>query len=201
MRDQQASLDFAYVAVGRVALLAKAIVAQYYGRPAEHSYFAGCSTGGREAMLMTQRYPTYFDGVVAGAPAMRTGFSGLGDRWVAIALNQIAPKDAAGKPIPAQVFSDSDKKLIVNTLLNVCDAKDGVKDGMIFNIRGCVDFDPVATLTCTGREDRRVPHGAAERPRSRKPSRARRTHEAIRSIRDSSTTPASPPPAAAFQVC
>ena len=150
MRDQQASLDFAYVAVGRVAIIAKQIVAQYYGRPADHSYFAGCSTGGREAMLMTERYPAYFDGVVAGAPAMRTGFSGLGDRWVAVALNQIAPKDAAGKPIPAQVFSDSDKKLIVDTLLNVCDAKDGVKDGMIFNIRGCADFDPVATLTCKG---------------------------------------------------
>jgi hypothetical protein len=150
MRDQQASLDFAYIAVGRVALLAKAIVAQYYGRPAEHSYFAGCSTGGREAMLMTQRYPTYFDGVIAGAPAMRTGYSGLGDRWVAITLNQTAPKDPAGKPIPAQIFSDGDKQLIVNTLLNVCDAKDGVKDGMIFNVRGCVDFDPVATLTCKG---------------------------------------------------
>jgi feruloyl esterase len=149
MRDQQASLDFAYVAVGRVAVLAKAIVAQYYGRPAAHSYFAGCSTGGREAMLMTQRYPTYFDGVVAGAPAMRTGYSGLGDRWAAIALNQIAPKDAAGKPIPGQVFSDGDKKLIVDTLLNVCDARDGVKDGMISDLRGC-DFDPVASLTCKG---------------------------------------------------
>jgi hypothetical protein len=150
MRDQQASLDFAYAAVGRVAVLAKQIVARYYGRPAEHSYFAGCSTGGREAMLMTERYPTYFDGVVAGAPAMRTGYSGLGDRWVAIALNQIAPRDAAGKPIPAQVFSESDKKLIVNAILAVCDSKDGAKDGMIFNARACRDFDPVAALTCAG---------------------------------------------------
>jgi hypothetical protein len=149
MRDQEASLDFAYVAVGRVAVLAKQIVAQYYGRPADHSYFAGCSTGGREAMLMAERYPTYFDGVVAGAPAMRTGFSGLGDRWVAVALNQIAPKDAAGKPIPGQVFSASDRKLIVDRLLEVCDAKDGVKDGMILNTRAC-DFDPVAALTCRG---------------------------------------------------
>jgi hypothetical protein len=149
MRDQQASLDFAYVAVGRVAVLTKQIVAQYYGRAVEHSYFAGCSTGGREAMLMTERYPTYFDGVVAGAPAMRTGFSGLGDRWVAIALNQIAPKDAAGKPIPGQAFSASDKKLIVDQLLEVCDAKDGVKDGMILNTGAC-NFDPVAALTCRG---------------------------------------------------
>ena len=52
--DQQASIDFAQVAVGEVAQLAKQIVAHYYGQPARHSYFAGCSTGGREAMLMTQ---------------------------------------------------------------------------------------------------------------------------------------------------
>ena len=49
MQEQQASLDFAYQAIGRVAELAKQIVAQHYGKPADHSYFAGCSTGGREA--------------------------------------------------------------------------------------------------------------------------------------------------------
>src|SRR6478736_3909395 len=90
MRDQQASLDFAYQAVGRVALLARQIIAQYYGVPATTSIFAGCSTGGREGMLMAQRYPTYFDGIVSGAPAMRTSFSGIGDRWVAATLNEIA---------------------------------------------------------------------------------------------------------------
>ena len=69
-------------AVGRVAVLAKQILALHYGKPA-HSYFMGCSTGGREGMLMAQRYPTYFDGIVVGAPAMRTSFSGIGDEWVA----------------------------------------------------------------------------------------------------------------------
>jgi feruloyl esterase len=148
-RDQQALLDFEYIAIGRVAVLAKQIVAQYYGRPADRSYFDGCSTGGREAMLMAQRYPTYFDGIVAGAPAMRTGYSGLGDRFVATILNQVAPKDASGKPVPSQIFSESDKQLIVNALLGACDAKDGAKDGMVFNTRAC-DFDPVTALTCTG---------------------------------------------------
>ena len=56
-QDQQASLDFAYVAVGRVAEIAKRIIAQHYGKPPDKSYFSGCSTGGREAMMMTQRYP------------------------------------------------------------------------------------------------------------------------------------------------
>ena len=51
MAEQQASLDFAYQAIGRVAELARQIIARHYARPADKSYFAGCSTGGREAML------------------------------------------------------------------------------------------------------------------------------------------------------
>src|SRR5262245_38432322 len=97
MQDQQASLDFAYQAVGRVAALAKQIIARHYAKPPDRSYFAGCSTGGREGMLMVQRHPTYFDGVIVGAPAMRTNFSGIGDQWVATMINQVAPTDAAGK--------------------------------------------------------------------------------------------------------
>ncbi len=147
-QDQQASLDFAYAAVGRVADVAKRIIAQHYNKPPDRSYFAGCSTGGREAMLMTQRYPGYFDGVVAGAPAMRTNFSGIGDRWVAVQLNQVAPKNAQGQPDTRNALSDSDKKLVIDGFLNACDAGDGVKDGMVFNTNAC-RFDP-KTLVCKG---------------------------------------------------
>lgn len=151
LQDQQASLDFAYIAVGRVAQVAKLIIARYYGQAPEHSYFSGCSTGGREAMLMTQRFPLYFDGVVAGAPAMRTGFSNLADRWVAISFNQIAPKDEQGKPVPGGAFTDAERQLVVKSLLTQCDLKDGIEDGMIFNISGC-GFDP-ASLVCSGAKD------------------------------------------------
>ena len=58
MEDQQAALDFLYGAIGHVTTLAKSLVGDYYERPADYSYFVGCSTGGREAMLMSQRYPT-----------------------------------------------------------------------------------------------------------------------------------------------
>ena len=108
-QDQQANLDFAYAAVGRVADVSKRILAQHYGRPPARSYFAGCSTGGREAMLMAQRYPLSFDGVVAGAPAMRTSFSGIGDRWVAATLNEVAPKNAQGQPVTRDALSERDK--------------------------------------------------------------------------------------------
>ncbi|HXE65086.1 MAG TPA: tannase/feruloyl esterase family alpha/beta hydrolase [Bryobacteraceae bacterium] len=147
-QDQQASLDFAYVAIGRFAEIAKRIVAQHYGKPIEHSYFAGCSTGGREAMLMAERYPTYFDGVIAGSPAMRTSYSGIGDRWVAASLNEIAPKDDKGVPLTKNALSDSDRKTVIEGVLNQCDALDGVKDRMIFNPKAC-HFDPKA-LVCKG---------------------------------------------------
>jgi Tannase and feruloyl esterase len=150
MQEQQASLDFAYQAVGRMAVLAKQIIEQHYGRPPEHSYFAGCSTGGREGMLMAQRYPMYFDGIVVGAPAMRTKFSGIGDEWVATMLNRAAPKDASGKPDIKRGFPDADRKAVVDGFLGACDARDGLKDGIVFDTAGC-RFDP-KTLVCEGQK-------------------------------------------------
>ena len=147
-RDQQASLDFYYVAIGRVAQVAKAMLASYYGRSAQHSYFAGCSTGGREAMIMSQRYPEYFDGIVSGDPAIRTGHSNLALGFMTALFDEAAPKEPSGKPDPKKTFSESDRKLIVHSVLAACDAKDGLKDGMIFNSRAC-EFDP-STLVCAG---------------------------------------------------
>jgi tannase/feruloyl esterase len=148
MKDQLADLNFAYIAVGRVAVLSKEIIAQYYGQAAKHSYYDGCSTGGREGMLMSQRYPTYFDGVVVGDPAMRTGYSNIGLTYARNAFAQIAPKDASGKPEPAKDFSPSDRKLLADAVMKSCDEKDGLKDGMIFNVKAC-EFDP-AVLKCKG---------------------------------------------------
>ena len=147
-RDQQAVLDFAYVANGRVAEVVKLFIAEYYGQPAAHSYFMGCSTGGREGMILSQRYPMYFDGVVAGAPAMRTGLSNLATRWARVTFNQIAPKDASGNPITGEALSETDKKLVIDALVARCDARDGVADGMIFDVLGC-DFDP-GVPACNG---------------------------------------------------
>src|SRR5271157_3618749 len=147
MKDEQAYLDFAYLANAQVAALAKKLIAQYYGKPAAYSYFSGCSTGGREGMILSQRYPAAFDGIISGDPAMRTGLSNLAiGQWIPVAFNQIAPKDAAGKPIITQAISDADPKLILDALLKKCDALDGVADGMISDALGC-DFDP-AVLTC-----------------------------------------------------
>ena len=52
------------------------------------------------------------------------------------------------KPSRASILRQRQKP-VINALLNACDAKDGVKDGLIFNTQAC-DFDPVSTLTCRG---------------------------------------------------
>jgi Tannase and feruloyl esterase len=147
MRDQQAYLDFAYMANAEVAGVAKQIIARYYAKPAAYSYFVGCSTGGREGMILSQRYPTVFNGIVSGDPAMRTGFSNLAiAQWIPVAYNQAAPRDAAGKPQIDKLLTDNDRKLFMDALMKRCDARDGVADGMIFDPLGC-DFDPVE-LAC-----------------------------------------------------
>ena len=148
LADQEATVNFLYQAVGKVAQVGKQVVLAHYGRAAAHSYFMGCSTGGREAMLMSQRYPDFFDGIIAGAPAMRTSYSNLADKWITVALNQVAPKDAEGRPETAHALSDSDRKLVIDSVLKACDANDGVVDGMIFDPKGC-GFNP-AELACKG---------------------------------------------------
>lgn len=147
MRDQQAYLDFAYQANAQVAGVAKQIIEHYYAKPASYSYFVGCSTGGREGMILSQRYPMAFDGIVAGDPAMRTGRSNLAiGKWIPVAYNQAAPRDEAGKPQIKKFLTDSDRKLFMDSLMKRCDARDGVADGMIFDPLHC-DFDPVV-LAC-----------------------------------------------------
>ena len=147
MRDQQAHLDFAFLANAEVAAVAKEIIAHYCAKPAAYSYFVGCSSGGREGMILSQRYPTVFNGIVSGDPAMRTGLPNLAiAQWTPVAYNQAAPKDASGKPQIDKFLTDSDRKLFMDALMTYCDAKDGVADGMISDPLGC-SFDP-AVLAC-----------------------------------------------------
>jgi feruloyl esterase len=146
--DQEASLNFLYQAVAKVTPVAKEVVSRYYGKAAHHSYFVGCSTGGREAMMMSQRFPGHFDGIVAGAPATRTGYSNLALRWMTTALNQVAPRDAEGRPQTRLALTDGDRKLVTDGLLAACDADDGMKDGLVSAPRNCA-FDP-QVLACQG---------------------------------------------------
>ena len=139
--DQEATLNFYYKANPKVTEVAKLLVNDYYEQDIAYSYFVGCSTGGREGMLMTQRYPNYFDGVVSGAPAMRTSVSNIGIRWVGVQLNQAAPRDAQGLPVAGPMLDESERRLVIDSLKARCDGLDGAEDDLLFNPLAC-DFDP-----------------------------------------------------------
>lgn len=141
MADQQALLNFQFQANAKTAEVALPIIGAYYGEAPHHRYFVGCSTGGREGMIMAQRYPHLFDGIVSGAPAMRTTISNLALRWIS---NQYVQ---AKVETPRDPFTPEEERLIMSALMQRCDALDGQADGLIFNRTSC-DFDPTE-LACS----------------------------------------------------
>lgn len=153
MDDQRAALDFAEASVRTIALLGKQITESYYGRPAAHSYMTGCSTGGREGMLAAQRYPELFDGIIAGAPAMRAGDSNLAVEYTEVLMNRIAPRDAEGRPDVRALLSPAVRKTILDGMLAQCDGLDGLEDGMIENVSACRAFDPKKMVCEAGQSE------------------------------------------------
>ncbi len=146
--DQQARIDYAYNAVDKATSVAKALLARFYGRAPRRSYFVGCSNGGRQAMMVAERMPLQYDGVVAGDPTFRLTRINIDQAWNEIVLAKAAPKDTKGRPILSQVMSEVDLRLVANAVVKQCDALDGLADGVINDYRGC-HFDP-AVLTCRG---------------------------------------------------
>ena len=146
--EQQARLDFAFQSTPDTAHVAKALIAAYYGKAPVHSYFVGCSSGGREAMMAVERSPLDFDGAVAGDPGFRLTHAAVGEAWDTQAFLAVAPNDADGKPILSKAFSPADMKLVADAVVEKCDALDGLKDGEINNFAAC-KFDP-DVLTCKG---------------------------------------------------
>ena len=146
--DQQARLDFAYAAIGKVTAVAKALVAEFYGSGPKYTYFAGCSNGGREAMIAMDRYPLEFDGIVAGDPGFHLSRAAVAEAWNTRQFASVAPKDEQGRAILGRAFSPDDLKLVATGILADCDQQDGLADGMINNVQAC-RFDP-GKLRCQG---------------------------------------------------
>jgi pimeloyl-ACP methyl ester carboxylesterase len=147
--DPIARTDNAYNAHDKVAVTAKELLRRHYGKPAERAYFIGCSGGGRQGMMFTQRFPSYFDGVIAMAPAMRVSRGAtVAAAWDTQAFQAIAPPGADGQPVLSQALSDGDLGLLRKGILEACDAQDGLADGLVSNPGEC-RFDPKA-LQCSG---------------------------------------------------
>lgn len=132
----QGLVDFGYRATHVATVAGKAIVEAYYGTGPSKSYFFACSTGGRQAMIEAERFPTDFDGIVAVAP-VNIGPFGVSNYVAPGEMNQ----DAQGRPL----LTDLHVPMIYKAVMAQCDLKDGVADGLV-DPRDC-RFDPVS-LVC-----------------------------------------------------
>ncbi|MEP7309763.1 MAG: tannase/feruloyl esterase family alpha/beta hydrolase [Acidobacteriota bacterium] len=131
-------VDFAYRAVHETTVKAKAFIGAFYDRAPRLSYWNGCSTGGRQGLMEAQKYPEDFDAILAGAPANYQTHLHAWD--LSVAIPTLTDPSSA---VPAQKLA-----MLNKAVLDACDTRDGVKDGLLNEPRTC-HFD-VATLLCKG---------------------------------------------------
>ncbi len=130
-------VDFGHRATHLATTVGKDIATKLYGRAPQRAYWQGCSTGGRQGLAEAQRYPDDYDGVIAGAPVY-------------------TPLTYANAMLRVQTFHAKPESnllpehvpLIHDAVIAACDARDGVKDGILNNPRTC-SWDP-GVLACSG---------------------------------------------------
>jgi hypothetical protein len=111
------------------------LISQRYGAMPGKTYFAGGSTGGREAFIAVQRYPQDFDGAIAFYPA-----------WNAATLNLHFGRTARALAAPGAYLSVAKRNMLYNAIIASCDGLDGAQDGIVSNKAAC-KFDP-QTVRC-----------------------------------------------------
>jgi feruloyl esterase len=132
--------DFGYRAIHEMTVAGKAITRAYYAAPPAYAYFEACSDGGREALMEAQRFPTDYNGILAGAPA---------NNWTRLLTNGTRLNQALLLQ-PGAYFSSAKLPAIQSAVLAACGAQSGVNDGFVNNPPAC-HFDP-SVLLCKGDE-------------------------------------------------
>jgi len=131
LNDPERQLDYGYVAVHRTVEIAKVLAKAFYGSEPRFAYFTGCSNGGRQGLMEVQRYPDDFDGVISGAPAAHM------TRTMVSFMKNIQ----AAFPTPAHfdkpIVTKANLDLLAASVLESCDAADGIKDGVLDDPRDC----------------------------------------------------------------
>ncbi|WP_158788882.1 tannase/feruloyl esterase family alpha/beta hydrolase [Granulicella sp. L46] len=134
-RNAEMQRNFAGEAVKKLHDVAVVLMKARYGAAPRRMYFIGGSTGGREALWMVQRYPADYDGVMAAYAA-----------WDQAELDLQFVRTAQALYAPGGFLGYSKTRMIAHKVEERCDAKDGLRDGIISDPAGC-DV-PAESLRC-----------------------------------------------------
>lgn len=134
--------DYGFRAIHEMTETAKIVIKNFYASRLQHSYFASCSNGGRQALMEAQRFPADYDGIIAGAPA---------NFWTHLLTSAVWDAQATTSD-EASYIPSSKLPAIARAVNDACDAQDGVTDGILNDPRKC-HFDPATILCKTGDSD------------------------------------------------
>lgn len=136
--DPQARLDYGYNAVAQLTPMAHALISHYFGRPADKAYLVGTSNGGRHGMVAAARDTGRYDGILATTPGYNLPLAAVAQVWGAQQFATVArSKKADGVPDLETSFTPAEMQLVSTSILDRCDALDGLRDGIVQDFAGC----------------------------------------------------------------
>ena len=147
--NDEALANFSSDAIKKTRDVAINIIQARYAAAVQKTYFAGGSTGGREALFAVQNWPSDFDGAIVLYPA-----------WNAATLNLQFGRITRELAKPGAYPNRAKRKALYDAALAACDALDGVRDGLISHVNACnAAFNPMTAmlggqaLRCAGGAD------------------------------------------------
>lgn len=139
--DPKARENYGGGSLAIVARTARTVTQAYYERMPTRTYFVGCSKGGQEGMVVAQRHPELFDGVIAGAPGFALPRAAVAEAWDTQAFASLLPKEPGDRaPVAARLsstFTNAQFAAVREAVLAACDADDGVRDGITGDLAAC----------------------------------------------------------------
>jgi feruloyl esterase len=139
--NDEALENFAFAAYKKTRDAAIALIQAYYGARPERTYYVGSGEGGREGLVLAQRYPADYDGIYAGAPLV--GFVGLH-----VARTRMGVVQRGGGWLNPRKL-----ELLSKAVLKACDGLDGLNDGIVSHHLACPAAFELGTLRCAGGAD------------------------------------------------
>lgn len=137
LENRDRLIDYSYRGLHLTTVAAKSIIQAYYSQAPKYSYYAGCSTGGKQGLMEAQRFPADYDGIVAGDAANYWTHQMMSEVWNGVVTGT-----------PETNLPQAKLEILQKATLAACDALDGAADGIVSDPTRC-HFDP-KKIECQG---------------------------------------------------